>query len=273
MGTEGAGSPRPAGPADRRSLTPREREVAELVAAGLSNRQIAERLVISERTAEAHVEHIRAKLDCRSRAQVAAWFVETTRPVNGGGPVLGAGQPIVQPAEAEAARGRPRLGLAALVVLVVTAVLAGVAVWATRSGSSAPFAVMTSASAAFEHPVAVAVDASDRVYVIDGTGSAASTPAALRRSPEQAFRGSLATAGLRPTPSSPHRPRSRSTPKATSISRTPATTGSGVSGGTALSRRSRASAGAVTAATADLRRWRCSTRRVVSGSVSATTCS
>jgi sugar lactone lactonase YvrE len=134
----------------------------------LSNRQIAERLVISERTAEAHVEHIRAKLDCRSRAQVAAWFVETTRPANGGGPVVGAGEPIGKPAEAGAARGRPRLRVAAVVVVVLTAVLGGVAVWATRSGSSAPFAVMTSASAAFEHPLAVAVDGSDRVYVIDG---------------------------------------------------------------------------------------------------------
>jgi DNA-binding CsgD family transcriptional regulator len=167
MGTEGAGSPRPSGPADRRSLTPREREVAELVAAGLSNRQIAERLVISERTAEAHVEHIRAKLDCRSRAQVAAWFVKTTRPANGGGPVLDA-QPTEQPAKAGIERGRSRLGLAAAAVLVVTAVLAGAAFWATRSGRSARFAVMTSASAAFEHPVAVAVDGLDRVYVIDG---------------------------------------------------------------------------------------------------------
>src|SRR6516225_3719795 len=112
MGTEGAGSSRPSGPADRRSLTPREREVAELVAGGLSNRQIAERLVISERTAEAHVEHIRAKLDCRSRAQVAAWFVETGRPSNGGGAVLDAGEAIGKRAEAGAARGRRRLGVA-----------------------------------------------------------------------------------------------------------------------------------------------------------------
>jgi DNA-binding CsgD family transcriptional regulator len=87
-------------------LTPREREVAELVAAGLSNRQIAERLVISERTAEAHLEHIRAKLECRSRAQVAAWFAETIRPANGGGPVLKAGQPIEQPAKTGANRGQ-----------------------------------------------------------------------------------------------------------------------------------------------------------------------
>jgi DNA-binding CsgD family transcriptional regulator/sugar lactone lactonase YvrE len=149
-------------------LTRREREVAELVAAGLSNRQIAERLVISERTAEAHVEHIRAKLECRSRAQVAAWFVETARPANGGGPVVEADGPIAQAAAEGAARGRSRLGLAAVVALVVTGVVAGAAFWATRPGRSAQFAVMTSASAALEHPVAVAVDGSDHVYVIDG---------------------------------------------------------------------------------------------------------
>jgi DNA-binding CsgD family transcriptional regulator len=149
-------------------LTPREREVAELVAAGLSNRQIAERLVISERTAEAHVEHIRAKLECRSRAQVAAWFVVTTRAANGGGSVLEARQPIEQPAKTRPTGGRSRLGLAAVVVLVVATVVAGAAFWATRSGRSAPFAVMTSASAAFDHPVAVAVDGSGRVYVVDG---------------------------------------------------------------------------------------------------------
>lgn len=55
------------------SLTAREREVAALVADGMTNREIAERLVISERTAEYHVEQIRNKLGVRSRAQVAAW--------------------------------------------------------------------------------------------------------------------------------------------------------------------------------------------------------
>ena len=167
MGTEGASSPQLPGPAPRRLLTPREREVAGLVAAGLSNRQIAERLVISERTAEAHVEHIRAKLGCRSRAQVAAWFVESTRPATSG-PVLDAGSPVPQPAETDARRGRSWRGLAAVVVLVVTTVVAGTVFWATRSGHSPPFAVMTSASVAFTHPVAVAVDGSDRVYVVDG---------------------------------------------------------------------------------------------------------
>ncbi|TMG44940.1 MAG: helix-turn-helix transcriptional regulator, partial [Chloroflexi bacterium] len=57
----------------RTHLTAREREVAALVATGLSNKEIAEKLVISERTAEGHVEHILGKLQFRSRSQIAAW--------------------------------------------------------------------------------------------------------------------------------------------------------------------------------------------------------
>jgi DNA-binding NarL/FixJ family response regulator len=47
--------------------------VAELVAEGLSNRQIGERLYVSERTAETHVQNILMKLGFTSRAQVAEW--------------------------------------------------------------------------------------------------------------------------------------------------------------------------------------------------------
>ncbi len=54
-------------------LTPREREVADLVAEGLTNRQIAERLVLSERTAQNHVQHVLTKLGLSNRAQVTAW--------------------------------------------------------------------------------------------------------------------------------------------------------------------------------------------------------
>jgi len=55
------------------TLTRREREIATLVAEGLTNRQIAQRLFISDRTAETHVIHILNKLGFTSRAQVAAW--------------------------------------------------------------------------------------------------------------------------------------------------------------------------------------------------------
>jgi predicted ATPase/DNA-binding CsgD family transcriptional regulator len=57
-------------------LTRRERQVADLIAHGLSNKEIAATLVISQRTAESHVEHILAKLGSTSRAQVAAWMAE-----------------------------------------------------------------------------------------------------------------------------------------------------------------------------------------------------
>lgn len=56
-------------------LTKRESEIAALIAEGMSNKQIAARLVISARTAETHVEHILTKLGFTARAQVAAWFV------------------------------------------------------------------------------------------------------------------------------------------------------------------------------------------------------
>src|SRR5215211_2766801 len=54
-------------------LTARERQIASLVAAGLSNRAIADRLVISDRTAQNHVQHILGKLGFTNRAQIAAW--------------------------------------------------------------------------------------------------------------------------------------------------------------------------------------------------------
>jgi len=56
-------------------LTRREREIAALVAQGLSNREIAGRLVIGPRTVETHVENILGKLGFTSRAQITAWYV------------------------------------------------------------------------------------------------------------------------------------------------------------------------------------------------------
>jgi non-specific serine/threonine protein kinase len=58
---------------DEVRLTRRESEIAALVAEGLTNREIAERLVMARRTAEAHVAHILGKLSFTSRTQLAAW--------------------------------------------------------------------------------------------------------------------------------------------------------------------------------------------------------
>jgi pimeloyl-ACP methyl ester carboxylesterase/DNA-binding CsgD family transcriptional regulator len=59
-------------------LTARQLEVAGLVAEGCSNRQIAERLGIEERSAEGHVERIRQRLGFSSRTQIAAWWAHST---------------------------------------------------------------------------------------------------------------------------------------------------------------------------------------------------
>ena len=58
------------------ALTPREREVAEEVAKGLTNRQVATELGISERTVHAHVRRILRKLGLGSRVQITAWVIE-----------------------------------------------------------------------------------------------------------------------------------------------------------------------------------------------------
>ena len=61
------------------TLTRREREIALLVASGLSNRDIATRLFISKRTVDAHVEHIFAKLEISSRVKLTMWLQSQAR--------------------------------------------------------------------------------------------------------------------------------------------------------------------------------------------------
>jgi non-specific serine/threonine protein kinase len=63
-------------PASGTSLTKREQQVAELVAAGLSNKDIAARLLIAPRTAETHVENCLSKLGFTTRTQLAAWILQ-----------------------------------------------------------------------------------------------------------------------------------------------------------------------------------------------------
>jgi DNA-binding NarL/FixJ family response regulator len=67
----------PAQPHDPTPLTPREREVATLLAEGLSNGEIARRLYISTKTASVHVSNILAKLAMTSRTEVATWAVRS----------------------------------------------------------------------------------------------------------------------------------------------------------------------------------------------------
>jgi DNA-binding CsgD family transcriptional regulator len=62
------------------ALTRREREVAGLVAEGLTNRQIASKLRISEHTAATHLRRIRKKLGLNSRSQLASWVTGRSAP-------------------------------------------------------------------------------------------------------------------------------------------------------------------------------------------------
>ena len=62
------------------TLSPREMEVADLVAEGLSNPAIARRLYLSRTTVTSHVRHILTKLGFSSRAQIAAWAAQRRTP-------------------------------------------------------------------------------------------------------------------------------------------------------------------------------------------------
>lgn len=99
------------------ALTRRELEVAALVAEGLTNREIAKRLFISERTADGHLEHIREKLGVNSRAQIAAWFVDRSK-----GAPAGTLTPSRGPARASS-RPAFRIAIAALTALLLLALV------------------------------------------------------------------------------------------------------------------------------------------------------
>jgi DNA-binding CsgD family transcriptional regulator len=68
-----AGTPSRTPAATGRPLTARELEVADLIAEGLTNGEIARNLGVSIRTVDSHVEHVRTKLGVRARSQIAVW--------------------------------------------------------------------------------------------------------------------------------------------------------------------------------------------------------
>ena len=162
-------------------LSRRETEVGELVAKGLTNREIATRLFISERTVESHVEQIRNKLGFHSRTQIAAWMVETR--LRQSVPVLPVGrreQP--RPVGGHLTVRRPGLVIA-LAILVVAASSALVAlVIATRTPARAATVTTVAGNGviafstdggrptdtALAQPLAIALDRYDQLYILDG---------------------------------------------------------------------------------------------------------
>jgi len=110
-------------------LSRRELEVARLVAEGLTNREIAARLFVSERTVDGHLEHIREKLGVNSRAQVAAWVVRE----GAAGSAPPAGAPASPTAPSPSQTKTLRLVLAVALVFAILA-LGGIGIFREPPG-------------------------------------------------------------------------------------------------------------------------------------------
>jgi len=107
-------------------LTPRQREIMGLIAEGLTNAQIADRLGVSERTVKNHLTDIRRKLGLRNRVQIAVWAVRhglIRRPIEG----LVA-PPVHRPVRAVVRQPR-EYGLLTLVLAIALAVMVARLVW------------------------------------------------------------------------------------------------------------------------------------------------
>lgn len=110
-------------------LSRREREVAKLVAEGLTSKEIGQRLFISERTAEGHVEQIRNKLGFRTRSQIAAWVASdgSSAPAAPVAPTPAMAAPASRPDRGVIRRwlwwSGSAMAAAAIVILVATEVI------------------------------------------------------------------------------------------------------------------------------------------------------
>jgi sugar lactone lactonase YvrE len=160
--------------------------VAILVAQGLTNREIATRLFISERTAESHVEQIRGKLGFHSRAQIASWMAAGSQP-DGGASSSFAAAGTAEPARGGRSRPGPsrRLAIAIGAGLVGVALVSGLALayhWLPAPTSAAPSVVTVAgtgersfsgdgglaAASPLVHPLAVVVGPAGEIYIAEG---------------------------------------------------------------------------------------------------------
>jgi DNA-binding CsgD family transcriptional regulator/DNA-binding beta-propeller fold protein YncE len=147
------------------ALSRREMEVAALVAEGLTNRAIAERMFIAERTVDGHLEHIREKLGVNSRTQVATWFVAQSQPT--------VSVPAAQPATRRSVRPSWLLPTAAVAVV---ALVAGAILYERMTPPSSPGPAVTLFTSKdpvdqMRLPWSLAVDHDGAVYVADSSNT------------------------------------------------------------------------------------------------------
>lgn len=161
----------PVKPLSNPPLSRRENDIAALVAEGLTNREIAQRLFISERTVDSHLEHVREKLAMNSRAQVAGWFVAQSQ----------ASAAVVTPPQARERYGTTARNAIVIASLVILSMAVGlVALWRLAPTNSAP-RVTANPSAGlmksvwstngtkypFSYPGGVAIGDHGALYVLD----------------------------------------------------------------------------------------------------------
>ena len=164
------------------NLTRREREVADLVAEGLTNREIAAKLFISERTAESHVEQIRGKLGFHSRAQIAAWVVAHEPDSDAGQRLRNQALPLVRPQARRYISTRiavPAAGVA-LVAIVLVLVYLLIPIWAPANNGPTISTVAgngqrvfssdggTAVSTSLVRPLAIAIGPGGEIYIAEG---------------------------------------------------------------------------------------------------------
>jgi DNA-binding CsgD family transcriptional regulator/sugar lactone lactonase YvrE len=126
-------------------LSRRELEVAVMVAQGMTNREIATKLFLSERTVDGHLEHVREKLGVNTRAQIATWVVRQDAAAV---PLAPAG-PISRPAPRRRLVTHPRLWMGASLVVALLAAGVGVLLLTTP----APATITTIAGSECHHQV------------------------------------------------------------------------------------------------------------------------
>ena len=163
-------------------LTRREREVAVLVGQGLTNREIAARLFVSERTAESHVEQIRGKLGFHSRSQIAAWVAAHGLDVTGAAEAGATSASRLAPAKPR--WQRQRLTYIGVAVVLTASLLVGLAVaydrLSTTSTGPRVITVAGTGASAFSRdgglaatsplvrPLAVALGQRGEIYIAEG---------------------------------------------------------------------------------------------------------